>query len=174
LVDDQQETIALRIVDYVEVERSDPSYPASISAAVVIGTVIDAKGFVSDDRTYVYSDYQIQVDEILKPDASAKLTVGNRLVASRTGAAVQFPSGHVSHYLTLGRGQPKLGKQYLLFLLRPDRDIPEYDICNGGAYELSSGRALPLDDDHYYSAPEDSDAPRLIAKIKAATASLPK
>lgn len=174
LVEDQQETTAIRIEDYVYVETSDPSYPASISAAVVIGTVLDAKGFVSDDRTYVYSDYQIQVDDILKQDTAAKLVVGRRLVASRTGAAVYFTSGHITHYVTLGRGQPKVGKQYLFFLLRPDPDIAEYDICYGAAYELSDGRALPLDDEHHYRGLEDADASRLIKKIRDGITSSPK
>lgn len=174
LVDGQQETTALRIEDYVSVEPSDPGYPASVSAAVIIGTVIGAKGFVSEDRTYVYSDYQIRVDEILKQDSRAKLTVGAQLIASRTGAAVHFLSGHVSHYLTMGRGLPKIGKQYLLFLLRSDPDLSEYDICYGAAYELSGGRAYPLDDDHHYREPEYGDASRLVTKVKNAIAVSPK
>src|SRR4029077_4894977 len=50
------------VVTYQSVGKVDP-FPVSLSAAAVIGTVLSGKAFVSKDRTYVYSDYQVRVDE---------------------------------------------------------------------------------------------------------------
>jgi hypothetical protein len=170
LVDGQQETTALLFENIVYVENADPSYPASLAAAIVVGTIVTAKGFVSEDRTYVYSDFKIRVDQILKQDPTASLVVGGHLIASRAGASVTFPSGHISHYVVDGRGMPKVGKQYLMFLWKTNEGLPEYEFLYRLTYELSDGRAYPLDDDHFYREPEDEDAVLLLAKVKKAIA----
>jgi len=60
------------------------------AAAIVIGTVLRGKAFVSSDRTYVYPDYQVRVDRVLKQDTSASLAVGEQIVVSRGGGAIHF------------------------------------------------------------------------------------
>lgn len=124
--------------------KVDP-LPASQSAAVVIGTVLGGKAYVSKDHTFVYSDYQIKIDQILKQDSSANLTVGGVVVAMRQGGTIRFPSGHVRHFINNGHGFPAVGAQYLFFLLKPDA-VPEYEMTIGATYELRSGRVYPLDD----------------------------
>jgi hypothetical protein len=122
------------------------AFPASRSAAVVVGTVLGGKAFVSKDRTYVYSDYQVRVDQVLKQDPTANLSVGGRLVASRGGGTIHFPSGRIRNFINHGEGMPAIGSQYLLFLVKPNIPEPEYEIIIGGAYELRNGKAHPLDD----------------------------
>lgn len=167
-VDGREETDGFVIIDYAG--AFDP-FPASMSTAVVVGTVISAKGFVSHDRTFVYSDYRIRVDEILKQDETTKLAVGGTIVASRTGATVRFPSGHTTRYFLHGHGMPKIGAQYLLFLFRDDASHPEYWIGIGAAYELAEGKGFPLDD--FQPKLEGIDSSELLARAKnAITASL--
>ncbi|HTG27975.1 MAG TPA: hypothetical protein VK818_07100 [Methylomirabilota bacterium] len=67
----------------------DP-FPVAPAAAIVIGTVLRGKAFVSSDRTYVYPDYQVRVDRVLKQDTSASLAVGEQIVVSRGGGAIHF------------------------------------------------------------------------------------
>ncbi len=148
LVDGQSETTNLRFIDYVAVGKSsDPrGIPVSVSTAVVVGTVLGGKCFVSKDHNYVYTDYQVKVDQILKQDAGASLSVGGELVAAREGGAVHFPSGHVTNFLTVGDGLPEIGSQYILFLWRSNPALPEYEIILDAGYQLKSGRVYPLDD----------------------------
>jgi hypothetical protein len=49
-------------------EESSPeqALPTHISNAVVIGEVTDAKAYLSEDRTSVYSEFTIRVGEVLK------------------------------------------------------------------------------------------------------------
>ncbi len=147
-VDGQSETSNLRFIDYVAVGKPiDPSgFPVSGASAVVVGTILNGKCFVSADHNYVYTDYQIRVDQILKQDAVASLSVRNELVAAREGGAVKFPSGHVTNFLTVGHGLPEIGSQYILFLGKPNPSLPEYEIMFDAGYELKSGRVYPLDD----------------------------
>jgi hypothetical protein len=137
------EDAVVLINDYAE--KVDP-FPASRSAAVVIGTVLSGKAHVSKDRTYVYSDYQIRIDKVLKQDPASNLAVGGQLVASRGGGTIHFPSGHIRHYVNHGEGSPAMGSQYLFFLVKPDIPEPEYEVIIGGAYELRNGKVHPLDD----------------------------
>jgi len=148
LVDGQTETTNLRFIDYVAVGKSsDPSgIPVSASAAVVVGTILRGKCFVTKDHTFVYTDYQVRVDQILKQDAATNLSVGGELVAAREGGAVHFPSGHVTNFLTVGHGLPEIGSQYVLFLSRPIPSLPEYEIMFDTGYQLKNGRVYPLDD----------------------------
>jgi hypothetical protein len=147
-VDGQSETTNLRFIDYVAVGKSsDPSgIPVFVSSAVVVGTILSGKCFVSADHNYVYTDYQIKVDQILKQDAGAGLSVGDELVAAREGGAVHFPSGHVTNFLTVGHGLPEIGSKYILFLGKPVPSLPEYEIMFDAGYQLESGRVYPLDD----------------------------
>jgi len=148
LVDGQSETTNLRFIDYVAVGKpSDPrGIPVSISTAVVVGTVLSGKCFVTKDHTFVYTDYQVKVDQVLKQDAGANLPVGGELVAAREGGAVHFPSGHVTNFLTARHGLPEVGSQYILFLWRSLPSLPEYEIILDAGYQIRSGRVYPLDD----------------------------
>jgi hypothetical protein len=116
------------------------------SNAVVIGTVLSGKSHMNSAHNNVYTDYQIRVDEILKPDKTANLTVGQPLVASRTGGKIRFPSGHITDFFIQGRGLPKVGSQYILFLKKTSPDLSEYRIGWPSSYELKDGKVYPLDD----------------------------
>jgi len=144
LVDGDTETTDLKIYDYAG--GMIRTLPAGTSAAVIIGTVLSGKAYLFHDHSYVYSDYSIRIDEILKPDAAAGLVVGGQLVAYRPGGAIRFPAGHVRNVLNQGQGYPKVGAQYLFFLSRPDVNIREYGMTLFATYELSNGQVFPLDD----------------------------
>jgi hypothetical protein len=124
----------------------DP-FPVAPSAAIVVGTVLSGKAFVSKDRTYVYSDYRVRVDRVLKQDASASLAVGEQIVVSRGGGTILFPSGHIRNYLINGEGFPAIGSQYLFFLGKPSFPQHEYEQIIGSLYQLSGGKVHPLDDE---------------------------
>jgi hypothetical protein len=157
------------IKDYAD--KLDP-LPASRSAAVVIGTILSGKAYVSKDRTYVYSDFQVRVDEVLKQDFQMNLVVGGRMVASRGGGTIHFPSGRINDYVNHGEGMPAIGSQYLFFLARPSIITePEYQIVTGGAYEVRNGVVHPLDD--FNVELDNTSEAELISKVRTATGAKP-
>jgi len=145
--------------------KVDP-FPASRAAAVVVGTVLSGKAFVSKDRTYVYSDYQVRADEVLKQDPSANLVVGGRMVVSRGGGTIHFPSGRIRNYINHGEGHPAIGSQYLFFLVKPEIPEPEYEVIIGAAYELSKGVVHPLDDIN--TEFDNTGEPEFLDKVRTA------
>jgi hypothetical protein len=134
------ESTSATIIDSIVVSDGAPG----ISPALVIGTVLGGNSFISKNRTAVYSDYQVRVDEVLKRGAAKTLAVGDQLVASRPGGAIQFPSGHRGYFLIHGQGFPEIGSQYVLYLWKPVPNQPVWEIISG--YQLKSGRVYALDE----------------------------
>ncbi len=168
-VNGQTETTALRFIDYNVVGSPDPKgIPASTSTAIVIGTVTGGKSFITKNHAYVYTDYTVRVDQILKQDQATSLSVGGELVAAREGGAIRYPSGHVKNVLTAGHGLPAVGAQYILFLWKPIPNFPEYEIIFDSGYQVQSGRVYPLDDvnSHYVGV----DLPVFLDEVNKAIA----
>lgn len=160
LVNGQQETYYKRFNEYFG--RPEP-LPSS-AVAVITGTVVRGQSHVSADRTLVYSDYAVRLDQIWKPDNNAKLSSGGQVVVWRAGGSVQFPSGHLTHYIIMGLGFPKIGSQYVFFLGRPDSNVSEYEVLS--AYEIKGTNVYPLD--AYAPELEGADLSAFLAKVKEA------
>lgn len=119
-----------------------PTLPVAQSDAVVIGEVSDAKARVTEDKSTVYSEFDVNVVEVLKNDSQAPLSPGRSVIVERPGGRVQYPSGHISRFSLTGWGMPRLSGRYVLFLTRNSED-PSYHLVTG--YELRGGRVSPLD-----------------------------
>lgn len=120
-----------------------PALPVARSRAVVIGRVTGARAFLSTDRTALYSEFTVSVEEVLKDDASAPLVSDGVVVAERAGGQVRLPSGRVFLEHVSGQGMPQVGRRYVLFLARED-DEANVSVITG--YELRDGRVELLDD----------------------------
>lgn len=148
LVDGQLESSDVTFIDTVVIRppSDPPGIPASASTAVVIGTVVDGKCFLNSDHNFVYTDYQVRVDQVFKQDPAANLSAGDQVVVSKEGGAIRFPSGHITNFVFPGHGLPAIGSQYVLFLWRAIPSLPNYEIVLQSGYELKDGRLYPLDD----------------------------
>lgn len=122
---------------------SEQPLPAHISDAVVIGNVTDAKAYLSEDKTAVYSEFTVHVWDVLKNSQASPLEVGTSVTALRPGGGVRFPSGKVRKFLVAGRGFPHTGGRYAFFLKYDDLAQAYYIVT---AYELLGGKVFPLDD----------------------------
>ena len=121
---------------------SIPALPVNKSDAIVIGEVLGAQAYLSSDKTGIYSEFRIDLSEMVKNASGATLVSRSEVIATREGGIVRFPSGRQQRYSTVQQGMPMVGRGYLFFLK-----------CNGSgqdfslltAYELRNGRVLPLD-----------------------------
>lgn len=118
-----------------------PALPVSESDAVVVGEVADAQAFLSNDKTAVYSEFTVRVEDTLKMFNSSPAP-GEAVVTERSGGAVRFPSGRVQYYSVYQRGLPKVGAHYVFFLRHNDLG-DDFSIVT--AYELRAGRVFPID-----------------------------
>ena len=126
------------VVDSVDV--SLPAFPVDQAAAVVIGTITDAKAYLSNDKTGVYSVFTVLINEVLKSPGS--LAIGSLVEAERDGGRVKFPSGRVHLYMVSEQDMPRVGGRYLLFLTKTNSESV-FEILTG--YELREASVYALD-----------------------------
>jgi hypothetical protein len=117
--------------------------PYLISDLVLVGRVIKAQPYLSEPNTVIYSEFTVQVEEIIKPDQKFPVSVNSSVIALREGGAMQMPDGRVLRYFATNTGSlPQQGQRYTLFLSR-NPEVGEYSIITG--YELAEGRVIPLE-----------------------------
>jgi hypothetical protein len=121
---------------------SEQPLPTQISDAVVVGNVTDAKAYLSEDKTAVYSEFTVHVWDVLKNSQVLPFEVGTSVTVLRPGGGVRFPSGKVRRFLVAGRGLPHTGGRYAFFLKYDDLAQAYYIVT---AYELLGGKVFPLD-----------------------------
>jgi hypothetical protein len=151
-----------------------PAFPLGRSAIVAVGAVVDSQAYLSDDKTGIYSEFSIRIEEVLKNDRLGPTFPGSLVVAERVGGRVRFPSGRIILYGNREEGMPRQGRRYVFFLERQDQ---QYSLLT--AYELLSDRVYPLDGrnapggkgalsigDEY----ENSDATRFLSELQRAIA----
>ena len=116
--------------------------PLADSDTIIIGKVTQAQAHLSNDKTGIYSDFRIQVEEVLKDGVNPSGAVGSVISAERYGGVVRFRSGSIQRFEVNGQGMPRVGDRYLLFLKRLDQKS-NFSIVTG--YDVSTQTVSPLD-----------------------------
>jgi hypothetical protein len=136
-----------------------PAIPLAESDAVAIGEVTGAQAYLSNDRTSVYSEFTVRVEDVLKDGSASPLYSGAQIATQRLGGRVRFPSGKILlRGASYGQNMPRLGQRYVFFLNHHD-DGQDYSIIT--AYELRSGQVFPLD-----GSPEGNGKSRQFAEYE--------
>lgn len=119
-----------------------PALPFAQSDAVVRGVVLAARAVLSEDQRTVYSEFDLDVNEVFTLRTGQKLEVGTQLVLLRHGGAVTFPTGTV-RIRQADQTMPRVGGEYVLFLKRHDAAETAYLILTG--YGVGGGIVAALD-----------------------------
>ena len=109
---------------------------------MIVGEVTDAKAYLSEDKTNVYSEFTVRIEEILKDSTAVPLAPGASITTVRTGGAVRFPSGKIIQRGFGGKPFPLTKARYVFFLTY-ESDDQDYPIVT--AYEIRAGVVSPLD-----------------------------
>lgn len=140
---------AVESVFFDERDFGLPAVPVSQSEAILVGSVVDAQAYLSNDKTGVYSEFNVAIEEALKNSASAPLAVKSIVSMEREGGAVRFPSKGKYLYRISGQGMPRVGKRYVFFL-KASEPPQTFEIIT--AYELRGGKVIPLDSSQQFDA----------------------
>ncbi|HEY7415507.1 MAG TPA: hypothetical protein VH593_09965 [Ktedonobacteraceae bacterium] len=117
-----------------------PALPVAQSDTIVVGSVTGSHAFLSNDKHVVYSEFYLQVEQMLK-DGTQNINLGDVITTTRYGGIVRFPSGRKYVYRLSRQAWPATGSRYVLFLRR--NQSGDFDILTG--YEIRNGEAEPLD-----------------------------
>ena len=119
-----------------------PALPVALSEVIVIASVLNARAYVSTNRTGIFSEFTVSIDEVLKTTGSDQLLPGANILLEREGGRIRYPSGRVRWIRFAHEGMPSIGGRYVFFLRRTGQD-EVYGILTG--YELRGGKVFPLD-----------------------------
>ena len=144
-----------------KIDLSLPAFPVKKATAVVLGRVTDARSYLSNDKTGVYSSFTIHVEEVLKNPS--KLTIGSLIEGEREGGRVEFPSGRIRLYMIAEQDMPRVGGRYVFFLNDGDNETV-FEIMTG--YEIGDSSVLPLDDLPEASAHENSATAKFLNELR--------
>lgn len=115
--------------------------PAPQSEVILVGRVVGAgRAHLSNDKTGIYSEFPVTVEEVLKNASSSPLEAGGRVDVQRIGGVVHYPNGRKFPYRF--QNMPVNGLRYVFFL-NPAGEEQAYEVVT--AFELREKTVFPLD-----------------------------
>ena len=152
-----------------------PALPVARSAAIFIGTVVEAKAHLSPDKTGVFSEFAFQVESVLKSDSKRSVAAGKIISVERSGGRVRMPSGKLVVSWTNNQNMPKVGSRYVFFLTHDFETAGDTgnDFYLLTGYEFKNGKVLLLDSSQkqevlaYQGVSESSFLEDLLTVLKA-------
>src|ERR1044072_5072468 len=150
---------ATESVFFDERDSALPAAPSSQSDVILVGNVADARAYVSNDKTGVYSEFNVTIEETLKNRSSMPLVVNSAVSLEREGGAVRYPSKGKYLYRISGQGMPRVGRRYVFFLKATD---PQQNFRIITAYELRGSNIYPLDYTEQIDEYKDADADKFL------------
>ena len=159
------------VTEHVIVAEFPPlsAIPVKESDVIVVGEVIQAQAFVSNDKTNVYSEFAVRIEELLKNNTSNALSQGNEIAIDRIGGFVRFPNGNKILHRIQGQLMPRVGKRYVFYLTKTE-ESPNYRILTG--YELNAKGISPLDKRVQYDKYKSIDATSFLKAVRDEIAQL--
>lgn len=111
---------------------SVPAIPVKESELIVIGQVLEAAAHLSNNKKNVYSEFTVQIEEILR-DTTGNIKKEDSVTVDREGGFVEYINGMRRFHAVGALSMPRVGGKHILFLRNRDKS-PNYEIING--YEL--------------------------------------
>ena len=150
-----------------------PGLPTAQSDAVVLGKVIDANAYMSNDKSNIYSEFTIRTEAVFKDQSSNSLISEGTLTALREGGRVQLPNGRIIHAMSANQGMPRKSRRYVLFL-KYNEEAKAYGILTG--YKLHGGKVSLLDEVELerFAIYKDMDERSFLETVREAVANPPK
>jgi hypothetical protein len=132
----------------------DPTIlPTGSHDVIVLGTLINTQSYLSANRTAIYTEYQLDIEEMFKPSQEDLSIVEGRLLIDRPGGVLRMRDGKIVTSTESGTGMARsldVGRRYVLFcrLIHDKRDL-----ILGFAFELRDGKAYSLWEQPGYDRP---------------------
>ncbi|MGD0831344.1 MAG: hypothetical protein ABR907_10400 [Terracidiphilus sp.] len=158
-----------------------PPYPptrlvdlACFTDAVILATPVKGVSHMTADKSFVYSEWTMQVEEVLQNTPKAPISDGKQIVVVRPGGKLEI-NGRMVYGIALDFPDFQPGGKYLLFL----NYIPQTGDFKARSERtfnllldtLSAGKAHPYGDSHTADPVKSASADELVRDARAAIAS---
>jgi len=140
--------------------------PVEQSSAVLLASTVSRGAFLSNDRSGVYTELSVRVEQVLKGDYD-QLSENCIVDINRVGGVVHYSSGEESLFSIEGQNIPVVGKRYLFFL-KAIPDSVDFEIITG--YELSASRVKALDSPAQFAQFDGLDEMTFLTTVRNAIA----
>jgi hypothetical protein len=111
--------------------------------AVVIGTVSDKTSLLTENEDYVFTDYEVTVEEVLKNNQASPIQVNSVVTVTRPGGEIQFGGKKVEAIDESFK--PLEVKQRYLLLLKLIPSTGAYQaVSDGGSFQLHGAKITSL------------------------------
>lgn len=147
----------------IRVSEAKPRVPVFESAvcnadAVVIGTIDSKSSQLTEDENFVFTDYQVTLEEVIKDNSSAPLRGADKITTTRDGGVVEVDD-RIFRAKRSDFEPPLIAHRYLLFL----RFIPatgSYLMYGSGTFQLEGQKILALNPDARHELLKDAPKDR--------------
>jgi hypothetical protein len=134
----------------IRLPETKPRAPVFQSAlchadAVVIGTIDSKSSQLTEEENFVFTDYQVTLEEVIKDNLSSPLRVADEITTTRDGGVVEI-NDRIFRAKRSDFEPPLIAHRYLLFL----RFIPatgSYLMYGNGTFQLEDQKILALSPD---------------------------
>lgn len=126
-----------------DAEPIPPIIPFTESKLVIIGRILSANAFLSNEKKGIYSEFSVNIETVLKKDEKKNLKSGGTIAMDRAGGVVRYANGQKMMYMNDWQKMPETDQRYLLFLDKDDEQNPNYKLITG--YKLENGKVTALD-----------------------------
>jgi hypothetical protein len=121
-----------------------PALPVERSSVILVGDVVTAKAYLSEDKTSVYAEFEIRTQTIFKNKSKQTLNADDMIAIERFGGRVRLPSGKLFIATIDNQDMPRVGARYVLFLTNdffgPKHSDEDFNLLM--AYELTAGKVF--------------------------------
>jgi hypothetical protein len=136
-----------------------PDLPVNVSDTIVVGMITARHAYLSADKTAIYTEFRVQIDQLFKAPAESSLKPSEFIDVERAGGLLQFSADVIISRGAANKTLPWMGKRYLLFLIY----LPEskdFSIVTG--YRLEGAQVIPLD-----KSSNDSSSTKIVEDANA-------
>jgi len=135
--------------------------------AIVVGTVEIKSSQLTEDEEFIFTDYELLIEEVLKDNSAAPILANQMVTITRPGGSIRLNNRNIKAVADSFK-LLEIGKRYLLFL----RYIPitdSYSALNSkSSFRIHNGKTLKLtDEDFPIELGNGADADSFIRQIRA-------
>ena len=133
---------------------------------VVVGTVTSKTSQLTEDGSFVFTDYEVQIQETVKNKLSAPIQPSLSITVTRPGGAVNL-NGKILTVTDKSFQPLEVGKVYLLFLQKVSSTGAYRTVNNEGSFELNQNHVRRLTEKPLpYAFTYANDAASLVEQIR--------